>query len=110
MASNADSLPTDLASAHAVIMATREALAAAEARASAAESEAKFRALLIEKLKYSIAKLRHDKFGQSAERGAILDQLELSLADLEEDAAQAEMTAQMAAAAAKIEVRSFQAS
>ena len=108
MASNADSLPTDLASAHAVIMATREALAAAEARASAGESEAKFRALLIEKLKYSIAKLRHDKFGQSAERGAILDQLELSLADLEEDAAQAEMTAQMAAAAAKIEVRSFQ--
>jgi transposase len=63
-------------------VAARAALVAAEARATAAESEAKFRALLIEKLKYNIAKLRHDKFGQSAERGAILDQLGLSLADL----------------------------
>jgi len=74
----------------------------------AAESEAKFRALLIEKLKYTIAKLRHDKFGQSSERGVILEQLELSLADLEEDASAAETAAQMAAAQAKIEVRSFE--
>jgi transposase len=73
MAPSADSLPTDLASAHAMIIATREALLAAQARASAAESEAKHRALLIEKLKYTIAKLRHDKFGQSSERGAILE-------------------------------------
>jgi hypothetical protein len=108
MAPSADSLPTDLASAHAMIIATREALLAAEARASAAESEAKHRALLIEKLKYTIAKLRHDKFGQSSERGAILEQLELALAEMEEDAAQAETAAQMAAAAAKIEVRSFE--
>jgi len=43
----------------------------------AAESEAKFRALLIEKLKYTIAKLRHERFGQSSERSAILEQLEL---------------------------------
>jgi transposase len=108
MALSADSLPTDLASAHAMIVATREALLAAEARASAAESEAKFRALLIEKLKYTIAKLRHDTFGQSSERSAILEQLELALADLQEDASQAETTAQMAAAQAKIEVRSFE--
>jgi transposase len=108
MAPSADSLPTDLASAHAMIIATREALLAAQARASAAESEAKHRALLIEKLKYTIAKLRHDKFGQSSERGAILEQLELALAEMEEDAAQAETAAQMAAAAAKIEVRSFE--
>src|SRR6266511_1742283 len=83
MAPSADSLPTDLASAHAMIIATREALLAAQARASAAESEAKHRALLIEKLKYTIAKLRHDKFGQSSERGAILEQLELALAEME---------------------------
>ena len=108
MAPSADSLLTDLASAHAMIIATREALLAAEARASAAESEAQHRALLIEKLKYTIAKLRHDKFGQSSERGAILEQLELALAEMEEDAAQAETAAQMAAAAAKIEVRSFE--
>jgi transposase len=90
-----DSLPTDLASAHALIIAQRQALSAAELRASAAESEAQYRALLIEKLKFTITKLRHDRFGQSSERGALLDQLALQLADLEADAAQADTAAQM---------------
>src|SRR5271157_4466839 len=103
-----DSLPTDLAAAHAMIIAKHEALLAAEARASAAESEAEHRALLIEKLKYTIAKLRREKFGQSSERGAILEQLELALAELQEDAAQAEATAEIAAAEAKVAVRSFE--
>ena len=105
-----DSLPTDLASAHALIMAQRQALTAAQARATAAESEAQYRALLIEKLKYTIRKLRHERFGQSSERGELLDQLELQLADLEEDAAQAEAAARMAAAVAgeKITVPSFE--
>ena len=105
-----DSLPTELASAHALIMAQREALVAAQARATAAESEAQYRALLIEKLKYTIRKLQHERFGQSSERGALLEQLELQLADLEEDASQAE-AARMAAAAAtgeKITVQSFE--
>ena len=97
-----DSLPTDLASAHALIVAQRQALAAAE-------NEAQYRALLIDKLKYTIRKLRHERFGQSSERGALLDQLELQLADLEEDAAQAEAAARMAAAASeKITVPSFE--
>jgi transposase len=91
-----------------MIIAQHGALLAAEARASALESEAKHRALLIEKLKYTIAKLRHEKFGQSSERSAILEQLELALADLQEDASQAETTAQLAAAEAKIAVRSFE--
>lgn len=95
-----DSLPADLTSAHALILAQRQALSAAEQRAAAAESEAQYRALLIEKLKFTIRKLRHDRFGQSSERGTLLDQLELQLADLEADAAQAEMAAQMATAAA----------
>jgi transposase len=106
-----DSLPTDLITAHAIILAQREALLAAQAQAAAAESEAKYRALLIDKLKFMIAKLRHARFGQSSERGAVLEQLELQLADLEEDASQAAARAeQMAAASAneKIEVRSFQ--
>ncbi len=94
-----DSLPTDLASAHALILAQRQALSAAELRATAAESEAQYRALLIEKLKFTIRKLRHDRFGPSSERSALLDQLELQLADLEADAAQAATTAQMATAA-----------
>ena len=49
-----NSLPTDLASAHALIVAQRQALSAAEIRAATAESEAQCRALLIEKLKFTI--------------------------------------------------------
>ena len=93
-----DSLPTDLASAHALIIAQRVALIAAQ-------SEAQHRALLIEKLKYTIKKLRHEQFGQSSERGALLEQLELQLADLEEDVAQAEA---VVAAAKTITVPSFE--
>jgi transposase len=106
-----DSLPTDLASAHAVIVAQRQALTAAELRAAAAENEAQYRRILIEKLKFTISKLRHDRFGQSSERGALLDQLELQLADLEADAAQAVAMAQIAAAAVtgeKITLASFE--
>lgn len=95
-----DSLPDDVTTLKALLIAERAARLAAE-------SEAKHRALLIEKLKYMIAKLRHEKFGQSSERGAILQQLELALADLEEDATEAEVAAELAAAAAKITVCSF---
>jgi transposase len=102
-----DSLPTDLASAHVLIIAQRQALSAAERRATAAESEAQYRALLIENLKFTIRNLRHDRFGQSSERGALLDQLELQLADLEADAAQAEAVAQMAAGS-RMTVPSFE--
>jgi transposase IS66-like protein/transposase IS166 family protein/transposase IS66 family protein len=94
-----DSLPTDLASAHALIIAQRQALNAAEIRAAAAESEAQYRALLIEKLKVTIRRLRHERFGQSSERATLLDQLELQLADLEADAAQADTTARIVAVA-----------
>ena len=45
----------------------------------AAQSEAQYRAVLIEKLKFTIKKLRHDRFGQSTERGVLLDQLELAI-------------------------------
>jgi len=104
-----DSLPTDLASAHALIIAQRQALSAAELRAATAESEAQYRALLIEKLKFTIRKFRHDRFGQSSERGALLDQLELQLADLEADAAQAEAAALIVPATSdKITVPSFE--
>ena len=105
-----DSLPTDLASAQALIIAQRQALTAAQERAAAAESEAQYGALLIEKLKFTIRKLRHERFGQSSERGALLDQLELQLADLEADAAQAQALAQIAAAVTseKTTVQSFE--
>ena len=86
-----DSLPDDVITLKAMLRAERAARLAAEAEAQA-------RTLLIEKLKLTIKKLRHEQFGQSSERGALLDQLELQLADLEENAAQAETAAQLAAA------------
>jgi len=104
----ADSLPTDLAAALALIVEQREALAVAEAKAAAAESLAKSRALEIEKLKYQIAKLRHEQFGQSSERSAVLEQLELKLAALEEDASEAEAAAELAAQRAKVAVKGFE--
>jgi hypothetical protein len=89
----ADSLPDDVATLKAMVIA-------AEAARLTAEAEAKARALLIEHMKFTIAKLRHEQYGQSSERSAVLEQLELQLADLEEDASEAEAQAQMAAAAA----------
>ena len=69
-----------------------------------------YRALLIEKLKFTIRKLRHEQFGQSSERSTLLDQLELQLADLEADAPQAEATGQIAAVVTseKMMVASFE--
>jgi transposase len=89
-----DALPDDVATLKAMMIAERAARMAAEA-------DTRNRALLIEKLKYTIAKLRHEQFGQSSERGAILEQLELQLADLEEDASEAEAAAQIAVARRK---------
>ncbi|BBC02442.1 dephospho-CoA kinase [Bradyrhizobium japonicum] len=63
----------------------------------AAEAEAQG-ALLIEKLKLTIKKLRHEQFGQSSERRALLEQLELKLAKVEETAAQARAFADHVAA------------
>jgi transposase len=95
-----DSLPDDVTTLKTMLRAERAARLAAEAEAQA-------RTLLIEKLKLTIKKLRHEQFGQSSERGVSLDQLELQLADLEENAAQAETTAEMAAAN-KVAVPSFE--
>lgn len=90
----ADSLPDDIAQLKAMLLAERAAR-------SVAEAEARHRALEIEKLKFLLAKLRHARFGQSAERGALLEQLELQLAELQEDSAQAEADAEMAGQSAK---------
>src|SRR5437762_9446143 len=94
-----DSLPDDVTTLKAMLRAERTARLAAEVDAQAQT--------LIEKLKLTIRKLRHEQFGQSSERGALLDQLELQLADLEANAAQAE-TAALMAAADKITVPSFE--
>ena len=78
----------------------------------ALEAEAKARLLEIEKMKFTIAKLRHEQYGRSSERSAaFLEQFEMKLADLEENASEAEAAAQLAgaaAAAAKIAVKPFE--
>ena len=107
----ADSLPDDVATLKAMVIAAQSARLEAEAKACNAEAEVRARELVIEQMKFTIAKLRHEKFGQSSERSAALQQLELSLADMEEDASEAEAAAQMAAnaaARAKIAVAAFE--
>src|SRR6202165_4534759 len=106
-----DSLPDDVETLKAMLIAAQAACLEAQAKARNLEAEARARALLIEQMKFTIAKLRHERFGQSSERGVILEQLELALADMEEDASEAEATAQMAAAAAaskNIKVQGFE--
>jgi transposase len=86
-------LPTDLAAAHAMILAERAARLAAEAAVTGARLE-------IERLKLLLAKARREQYGQSSERGAtIIAQLELQLAELEETVAQDETAAEIAAPA-----------
>jgi transposase len=94
------------------IAVLRAALAAAEARASAAERElTQARAVVsaseevIQHLRLQIAKLRRDQYGHSAERQArLIEQLEMRLEDLEtdlaDDRAKAEATAPKAVVAA----------
>ncbi len=87
MTTSSDQLPSDLADAHALIVALR--------------SEALIRRLETEKLKFLIAKLRREQFGQSSERGRLLvEQLELAIADVEESQGAAEAEADIAAPAA----------
>jgi transposase len=93
----------------------RATLAAAQARAQAAESElAQTRAVvscseaMIKELKLEIAKLRRDKYGVSSERSArLLDQLELQLEELEAAATEDALAAEQAAPDAQTTVTSF---
>jgi Transposase C of IS166 homeodomain/zinc-finger binding domain of transposase IS66 len=86
-----DVLPGDLTSAHAMILAQREMLAAAQ-------NEAKVRALEIERLKLQLAKARRETYGQSSERSKLLvEQLELAIEDLEETQAEEETKAEISA-------------
>ena len=87
-------LPADLAAAHAMILALRDARQLAEGLVSAATLE-------IERLKLLLAKARRERFGASSERGSrLIDQLELQLAELEATSAEDEAIAELAHGAA----------
>jgi transposase len=90
-------LPDDVETLKAMLLAER----------STHRAELRDQALLIEKLKGRIAKLQHERFGQSSERRALLDQLELQLFEVEEDQAQAETTEEIAAPQS-VAVQSFE--
>jgi transposase len=107
----ADSLPDDVATLKAMVIVAQAARLEAEAKARNMEAEVRAREQLIEQMKFTIKKLRHEQLGQSSERHAMLEQLELSLAEMKEDASQAEAAAQIAvnaAATANIKVPAFE--
>jgi len=125
----AESLPTDLVAAHAMILAERHARLTAEANAAVAEANAtvaKANAVvakaeaanaqadlssseaLIAHLKLAIEKLRRELYGTRSERTArLLDQMELQLEDLEAAATEDELAAEHAAARTQT-VKSFE--
>ncbi len=69
-----------IAEQHAQINRKTEEIAVKVAELARRETEIRFNTLLIEKLKFQLAKMRHDKFGSSSEA---LDQLELQIEELE---------------------------
>ena len=72
----------DIDTLRAALAAEQLARREAEARASGAEA-------MVAHLKLMIAKLRHDQYGASSERGRkLLDQMELELEELEASAAE----------------------
>jgi transposase len=105
-----ESLPSDLAAAHAMILAERDARVMAEAdaavaKAAAANAQADLSSseALIAHLKLAIEKLRRELYGTRSERKArLLDQMELQLEELEASA-----TADELAAARTQTVKSF---
>ena len=89
-----------LAALQTALAAERVARQEAEARASSAEA-------MVAYLKLLIAKMKRERFGQSAERGRqLLDQLELQLEELETTATEDELAAEQIAAGGTV-VRSF---
>jgi transposase len=101
-----ESLPSDLAAAHAMIIAERDARVMAEAdavvaKAAAANAQADLSSseALIAHLKLAIEKLRRELYGTRSERTArLLDQMELQLEELEASATADELAAEQAAA------------
>ncbi len=103
-----ESLPSDLAGAHAMIIAERAARLEAEAVAARAQAVNSNTEALIAHLKLQIEKLRRELYGSSSERKArLLDQMELQLEELEASATEDELAAERAADGAQM-VRSFQ--
>src|SRR5690242_8788496 len=95
-----DSLPDDVETLRAALVAERAVRREFEVRASGAEA-------MVAHLKLLIAKMKRDRFGASAERSRkLLDQLEMELEELETTAAENEASAD-GAAPEQVSVRPF---
>jgi transposase len=100
-----DSLPSDLAAAHALILAERAARMESQARAASAEADlahaqatGSSAEALIARLRLEIEKLRGTLYGVRSERKErLLDQLEMQLEDAEADATEDELAAERTA-------------
>ncbi|WP_414644784.1 IS66 family transposase [Bradyrhizobium sp.] len=111
MTNTFDSLPSDLAAAHALILAEREARKESEARAARAEADlthaqaTAFSAeALIARLRLEIEKLRRTLYGARSERKErLVDQLEMQLEDAETDATEDELAAERSASSTVVE-------
>lgn len=92
MGDDLEKLPDDIEALHAALLATRAELAIVRAQQSDDQA-------LIAHLKLQIERLNRDRHGPRSERTArLLDQLELTLEELETSATEDELTAEMAAA------------
>jgi transposase len=108
MTSASEPLPSDLAAAHAMILAERAARVEAEAIAARAQAENSSTEALIAHLKLEIEKLRRALYGSRSEHKArLLEQMELQLEDLEAAATEDELAAEKAAVRTQT-VKSFE--
>jgi transposase len=108
MTDGSESLPSNMAAAHAMILAERAARLDAEAVAARARAVSSSTEALIVHLKLEIEKLRRELYGSRSERKArLLEQMELRLEDLEASATEDELAAEYATARTQM-VRSFQ--
>ncbi len=95
----ASPLPDDVEALKALLSAALERADEAEARLANARARESATEAMIAHLKLQIAKLRREQYGASAERSRrLLDQFELQLEDLEADACEDDLAAEVATA------------
>src|SRR5271168_5610079 len=99
MGDSLESLPNDVDALKAALVAERGRRIVAETDAAFAKARASDDQALIAHLKLQIEKLNRDRYGSRSERTArLLDQLELTLEELETAATEDELAAEIAAA------------
>jgi transposase len=101
---NAETLPLDLAAAHAMIRAERAARLAAEAERDRSRGAASSAEAFVAYLRLEIEKLKRTLYGVRSERKQrLLDQLELQLEDAEAAATEDELAAERSARSSVVE-------